>query len=675
MRPQLIARALALLLVVVPVGLAAQLPEPEPPPVDAPPPITLLFIEGRVDLVRTSGVQPAQAPELLDEDDCVVTGDGRAELVYADGSVAHLDRHTDVRVDLGVRLRLVRGRIVVHTPRDGDRLELVIPAGVVRLEPDGEYDLAAADLEGDSVVAVVRGRAVLEHDDQAVPVAADDELRLDPRDRRPRWARVAPPDVFRDWSRARVPTTTQVTSGYALPAPLAPYAQQFATYGEWSNVAPYGPVWFPSARAGWRPYSNGSWRYTRYGWTWIDSDPWAWPVHHFGRWGRHDVSGWYWIPQRTWGPAWVGWAMGADHVAWSPLGWDRRPVVDFFAGARLGPIDVWASSWSVVPRRHFGHRLPVARYLEDPRRLPGPVLGGFVSQMIGPRGPVGGDVRFRGRGGREAWRSPARPNPGGEVPGGRERSPYPRRDRPESFGSATPSRPVAQGAPSRPRAGVDSGPLDQTRRSRTVGGEVDRRDDAGRPGGRRPGDARALDGTTSPPDIFPAPGYRDRTAGGSRGPNSIRPRYERPEPGANYPPPAGNAPAAPGGSPGPGHALTAHRAPGAPMTAAADGALQEPRGIAATAPARRPAPAPLVPTTRAGAVMTRAHLALLPAPAAAVAPAPPAAAAATATAAAKAAPSVAATAATVAAGPRPSRAASRRVATAGAAVQAEFYVD
>ena len=126
-------------------------------------------------------------------------------------------------------------------------------------------------------------------------------------------------------------------------------------------MAPYGPVWFPSAGPSWRPYQYGSWRFTRYGWTWIDVDRWAWPVHHYGRWGHHDARGWYWLPQRTWGPAWVGWAVAADHVAWSPLGWNRRPLVDFSIGARRGPVGLFASSWSILPRQAFGRRGPIYR--------------------------------------------------------------------------------------------------------------------------------------------------------------------------------------------------------------------------------------------------------------------------------------------------------------------------
>jgi hypothetical protein len=179
-----------------------------------------------------------------------------------------------------------------------------------------------------------------------------------------------------------------------LPVELTAYAPGFATYGRWDTLPAYGPVWFPTAAPGWRPYANGNWRHTRYGWTWIDSDPWGWPVHHYGRWGRHASRGWYWIPQRTWGPAWVGWAIEAGYVGWSPLGWNSRPVVDFAVGARVGPLGLWAGRWSVVPRHAFGGRGPIGRYYADVRRLPGPVLGGFVMQNRGPRGPVGWERRL-----------------------------------------------------------------------------------------------------------------------------------------------------------------------------------------------------------------------------------------------------------------------------------------
>lgn len=459
MRRLLSVQVLALVL----AGGPAAAQEPWAPA--APRPYTLILAEGQVDLVREARVQPARPPDLLDDDDRLVSREGRAELAGVDGTRVHLDRATDMRLDAAERPHLVRGRVVVHTPRDADAVTLGTPAGWLDLDPDGEYDVAANDLDGDTVVAVTRGRAVLHSSrQQDVTITGGDALRIDPREAEPRWSRAPAPDAFLRWVRVRVPPGTTATGDrHEWPAPLAPYASQLTGHGTWTTLAPYGEVWFPAAASAWRPYTHGAWRATRYGWTWIDSEPWAWPLHHFGRWGRPETRGWYWLPERTWGPAWVGWAIGAEHVAWSPLGWDARPVADFLAGVRADPTGAWANSWSVVPRRSFGRPGSMATEVQDPRALPGPVLGGFVSQMIGPRGPAGTGDRFAAR---PAW---------------------PSRDR-SSFGSAAVAREIA------PRREPPPVP---------------------------PPGAAARTAPASPQ-------YRDRPAAQQRGAHAIRPRDEPP---------------------------------------------------------------------------------------------------------------------------------------------------
>ncbi len=340
------------------------------------------------------------------------------------------------------------------------------------------------------------------------------------------------PDVFRHWAGARVAATMAAARNHALPAPLAPYAQQFDEHGEWTSMAPYGQVWMPNAAADWRPYVHGSWRYTRYGWTWIDADRWAWPVHHYGRWGRHDQRGWFWIPQRTWGPAWVGWAIAADHVAWSPLGWDARPVMDFFGGARFGPVDVWANSWSILPRRNFGGRDRVFGQLEDPRRLPGSVLGGFVSQMVGPRGPAGASDRYAPRPGRRSWPGSGAGSNGGGPRGGTGRPPA-RRSRSSDFGSA--------GAPARGAVAPASRGDDVFRTRRP--GDARPSEDAARPGTPvmpvTPPDGAGSRRYGARPDASgPRPTPDGEAPRGTRVPNAIRPRYEPPAAAPAAPPPA-----------------------------------------------------------------------------------------------------------------------------------------
>jgi hypothetical protein len=524
-------------------GTTAAQPPPEPPPPDAPPapdappPLTISYADGRVDVVRAGGVEAVQVPDVLAEDERLVTGEGRAELVFDDGSLAHIDRESDVRVDLGVRLRLVRGRMIVHTA-DGDETLLVsTPAGPVRLDPRGEYDLSADDLRGDTVVAVERGRAALVVADSETPIEAGTAVRIDPRDRRLRWERGVFADAFSDWSRRRAaPTTVYGSAPAGLPPAARPWVGDLSRYGQWGTLDPYGPVWYPLAGPDWRPYLYGSWRYTRYGWTWIDRDPWAWPLHHYGRWGRHHARGWYWIPHRRWAPAWVGWVVAADHIGWSPLGWNARPVVDFFTGIRVGPVHLWASSWSILPRHHFGSRGRfVHHHLRDPRHLPGPVLGGFVSQLIGPRGPAGRDDRFARRTGparQTGYRTGSWDRSDRASRGGRGTDSWRRPDdgarrgetRPRAFdGNATDANAAAAGREAVPRRPMDAARprVEDAPRDVDRSGNRDWQAPADDGGGRRrrdAGDVRPV-GPPVAPRVQPRGDDRPRDAGqgGSRG--------------------------------------------------------------------------------------------------------------------------------------------------------------
>ena len=112
-------------------------------------------------------------------------------------------------------------------------------------------------------------------------------------------------------------------------------------------------MWYPSAGVAWQPYSRGRWHsYPRYGWTWIGADPWAWPTHHFGRWG-FSAGVWFWIPGRSWGPAWVSWARSPGYVGWSPLGRDDHPIYRVNVYNRYSSGFPWCG-WSFIREREFG---------------------------------------------------------------------------------------------------------------------------------------------------------------------------------------------------------------------------------------------------------------------------------------------------------------------------------
>ncbi len=119
------------------------------------------------------------------------------------------------------------------------------------------------------------------------------------------------------------------------------FDDRLAPYGRWQTTVD-GRVWVPNdVGADFRPYDDGHWAYTDYGWTYASPLPWAWACYHYGSWGFGVGIGWYWLPGRVWGPAWVNWRWGGGYVAWSPLG----------PGGRY-----WASTspaWTVVGERHF----------------------------------------------------------------------------------------------------------------------------------------------------------------------------------------------------------------------------------------------------------------------------------------------------------------------------------
>jgi hypothetical protein len=94
-------------------------------------------------------------------------------------------------------------------------------------------------------------------------------------------------------------------------------------YGDWVFVNDYGRVWRPSpdvVGVGFRPYATGGhWVYTDYGWSFESDWDWGWAPFHYGRWFLDQVYGWVWVPDSTWGPAWVDWRYGDGYVGWAPI--------------------------------------------------------------------------------------------------------------------------------------------------------------------------------------------------------------------------------------------------------------------------------------------------------------------------------------------------------------------
>jgi len=137
--------------------------------------------------------------------------------------------------------------------------------------------------------------------------------------------------------------------------------------GNWIDAEGYGYGWQPDVATSdpnWRPYSDGYWAYTDYGWTWISYEDFGWATYHYGRWANLADYGWVWFPGEDldWGPAWVSWRTGGDYIGWAPLP-PRGPGV-VYEGQPIGAnvdvvFDIGPEYYNFVDVRFIGE--PVLR--------------------------------------------------------------------------------------------------------------------------------------------------------------------------------------------------------------------------------------------------------------------------------------------------------------------------
>jgi hypothetical protein len=327
-------------------------------------PAHISVVDGAALLERDGRSESAPSSMPLLAGDRVRTQNGRVEVLFGDGSTLHLDLNTTVDFQSDEVIRLLDGRVRLNilAPGGANRgvaYRVDAPSAWVQIARSGEYRISV--LGGGEMreveLAVLRGAADLVNEDGRTSLGAGERAfaRAGAGPSASYVFNSASWDAFDRWSEGRRDSRLGVSADY-LPETVQTYAATFNEYGDWRNEPTYGYVWYPRARAGWRPYYYGRWTTLRpWGWTWIGSDPWAWPTHHYGRWG-FSAGSWFWIPGRTWGPAWVSWAYAPGYVSWCPLGWNNRAVFGFssvgvYGGYRFDP---W-NAWTVVPHRGFGH--------------------------------------------------------------------------------------------------------------------------------------------------------------------------------------------------------------------------------------------------------------------------------------------------------------------------------
>ena len=329
-------------------------------------PAHVAYVEGTVSLERDGRPETAPLNMPLLSGDRLKTMDGRAEVLFGDGSALHLDARTTIDLQSDDLLRLIDGRLRLQIAGLADgtaaRSARIVyrvdsPAGSVRITQPGEYRVAMLRRgeEAQLELAVLRGAGEIFTDEGTTAVRAGERAYAS--------AGLAPSyayaynsanwDAFDRWSESRRDARLGVSAQY-LPSEVRAYSSTFDEDGDWRYSQPYGYVWYPRVDVSWRPYYYGRWaRYPHFGWTWIGADRFAWATHHYGRWG-FSAGAWFWIPAHRWAPAYVSWAYAPGYVSWCPLGFDNRPVLAiniFNVGAGYYSS---RRAWTAVGYSHFG---------------------------------------------------------------------------------------------------------------------------------------------------------------------------------------------------------------------------------------------------------------------------------------------------------------------------------
>lgn len=281
--------------------------------------------------------------------------DSRAELQMGPASV-RLNGETSLTLanvsDNAVQLQLDQGTLNLHIVKlfGGEVYEVDTPNLAFTVEKAGDYRFDVDNAGDTTVVTVWNGRGEAIGDNPGIKIGKNQQYTFR-GGHSLQYAMTNAPgfDGFDSWCMARAEREDKSPSlRYVSPYEVG--YSDLDEYGQWTTVAPYGPVWVPAGVAvGWAPYRWGHWVYIApWGWTWVDDAPWGFAPFHYGRWVNFG-SYWGWCPgpyhpRPIWAPALVGW-VGGPHwgvglsfgvgggVGWFPLGWGE-PYIPYYRASR-----------------------------------------------------------------------------------------------------------------------------------------------------------------------------------------------------------------------------------------------------------------------------------------------------------------------------------------------------
>jgi hypothetical protein len=311
-------------------------------------PARISYINGDVSFWRPGAAEwtPARVNTPLAPGDSLYTGPrGNVEVQIGARAFVRASEGTQLGLDNQepdfVQFRVTTGHASLDLRElvPGQTVEIDTPNAAFTIERTGYYRVDVGE-ERSAFIARRAGSATMTPAGAAaVAIPPNQQMIISGRDARVETA--AAPELT-EWDRWNYQRTGQLLS-----SPSARYVasdvygtQELDRHGSWRTVESYGSVWVPSAVAtGWTPYSAGRWIWDpRYGWTWLDDQPWGWAPYHYGRWVF--VSGfWGWAPgpivmRPVYAPALVVFLGGVSvsvglPLGWAPLGWGE-PVIPWW---------------------------------------------------------------------------------------------------------------------------------------------------------------------------------------------------------------------------------------------------------------------------------------------------------------------------------------------------------
>lgn len=287
--------------------------------------------------------------------------DGSSRVTLRIGSTTlWLDERSELEVermdDERVLLRVERGSLALKLRSREQAQDYRVLTREGRLFLDGEGMFRVDQMERGTRANAWQGRARFEFragDAEPVWLAPGEQAELwwsqGPRTERQAVER----DNFARWLQNQREAEGEIPS-YRYVSPEMTGAEDLDRYGRWDQHAEFGAIWYPTQVAvDWAPYQYGRWAWTvRWGWTWVDAQPWGFAPFHYGRWVRVG-SRWCWAPGRyvarpVYAPALVAWSSGPHLSVGVTIG-SRPPPPRPGVWVPLAPREVYQPHYRHTP--------------------------------------------------------------------------------------------------------------------------------------------------------------------------------------------------------------------------------------------------------------------------------------------------------------------------------------